>query len=96
VKDRPTALTDAAVRKYKKTDKRRVIRDLGMKSLYLIIQPSGTKSWMMRFRRPDGRSGKIVLGSFDLSEHELEADPEIGQSLSLDDAMRRTSRPPSI
>jgi integrase len=83
VKDRPTVLTDAAVRKYKPTNKRRVIRDLGMKALYLVIQESGTKSWMMRFRRPDGRAGKIVLGSLDLSEHELEADPEIGQSLSL-------------
>jgi len=83
VKDRPTALTDAAVRKYKPTNKRRVIRDLGMKSLYLVIQESGTKSWMMRFRRPDGRAGKIVLGNFDVSGHELEGDPEIGQSLSL-------------
>jgi integrase len=84
VTDRPIKLTDAAVKKFRSDPgRRRVIRDLGSESLYLVIQPSGTKSWMMRFRRPDGRSGKVVLGRFDLSGHELRDDPQIGQALSL-------------
>ena len=51
-------LTDAAVRKYRPTAERRVIRDAAASSLYLVVQPSGSKSWLMRFRRPDGRVGR--------------------------------------
>jgi integrase len=76
-------LTEAAVRKFKPTGKRRWIRDGGAKSLYMVIQPSGTKSWAMRFRRPSGKAGKLVLGPLDLSGRELKGDPEIGQPLSL-------------
>ena len=90
--DRPVKLTDAAARKYRPTAKRRVIRDLGAESLYLVIQPSGKKSWMMRFRRPNGKAGKIVLGQYDLSGHELKDDPEIGQALSLKAARALASK----
>jgi integrase len=92
VTDKPTKLTDAAVRKYRPTAKRRAIRDLGAESLYLVIQPSGHKSWMMRFRRPNGKAGKIVLGQLDLSGHELKDDPEIGQALSLKAARALASK----
>ena len=37
----------------------------------------------MRFRRPDGKVGKIVLGSYDASGRELEGEPQIGMPLSL-------------
>jgi integrase len=30
--------------------------------LYLVIQPSGFKSWVLRFRRPNRKIAKIVLG----------------------------------
>ena len=76
-------LTDAAVRKYAPGPERRVIRDGGARSLYLIVEPSGAKSWMMRFRRPNGKPAKLVLGLYDLSGHELTGDPQIGQPLSL-------------
>ncbi len=76
------ALTDAAVRKYKPTKARRRIRDT-TKGLFLVIEPSGTKSWQMRFRVPGGRIGKLTLGRFDFSGRELEGDPEIGQPLTV-------------
>ncbi len=76
-------LTDAAVRKFRPGPQRRVIRDAAATSLYLVIQPSGHKSWMMRFRRPGGKPGKIVLGPLDASGRELMGEPQIGQPLSL-------------
>ncbi len=76
-------LTNAAVRKYAPGSKRRRIRDNGAKSLFLIIEPSGHKSWQMRFRRPDGKPAKITLGPFDASGRELKGEPKIGQPLTL-------------
>jgi integrase len=76
-------LTAPAVERFKPTKKRRWIRDGGARSLYLVVQPSGAKSWTMRFRRPDGKPGKLVLGSLDLSGRELKDDPKVGQPLSL-------------
>jgi integrase len=76
-------LTTAAVERFKPTNRRRFIRDGGARSLYLVVQPSGHKSWLMRFRRPDGKPGKIVLGSLDLSGREIKGDPKVGQPLSL-------------
>jgi integrase len=76
-------LTEAAVRKLKSRGKRRVVRDGGSRSLYLMIQPSGAKSWGMRFRRPGGKAGKIVLGPVDLSGNEVTGEPTIGMPLTL-------------
>ena len=66
-------LTTAALQKYNATDKRREIRDALAPSLYLIIQPKpkGSKSWAMRFRRPDGKSAKLTLGKVDLSSDQV-------------------------
>ena len=77
-------LTDAAVKRFKPTGKRkRVIRDGGSRSLYLILQPSGAKSWGMRFRRPGGKAAKMVLGPVDLSGSEVQGEPTIGMPLTL-------------
>jgi integrase len=76
-------LTDRAVLSYKPGAKRRRIRDPLAKSLFLVIEPSGTKSWQMRFRRPTGQIGKLTLGRVDASGRELKDDPEIGQPLTL-------------
>ena len=73
----------AAVERFKPTNKRRWICDGGSQSLYLVVQPSGHKSWVMRFRRPDGAIAKMVLGGVDLSGRELKGDPVVGQPLSL-------------
>jgi integrase len=79
----PKILTDAAVRKYRGGKTRREIRDGGAQGLFLIVQPSGTKSWALRCRRPDGRPAKLTLGPVDFSGKEPGGEPVIGTPLSL-------------
>ena len=78
-------LTSAAVRKYTAQSKRREIPDAMAPGLHLVIQPkpSGTRSWALRFRRPDGRPAKLTLGRVDLSDKEASDDPVIGGALTL-------------
>ena len=78
----PKPLTAAAVAKYRPGPRRRTIRDTGAQSLYLVIQPSGRKSWMMRFRRPGGKPGKLVLGPVYV-EGEPPGEPTVGMPLTL-------------
>ena len=85
-------LTDAACRKFVPGPKRRRIRDAAARSLFLVVEPSGHKAWQMRFRRPDGRPGKITLGPFDRSGRELTEDPQIGQPLTLQAARQLAAR----
>jgi integrase len=40
---------------------RREYPDAGCPGLYLIVQPSGAKSWALRYRRADGRTAKHTL-----------------------------------
>jgi integrase len=76
--------TDAGVRLYKAGPKRREIPDACAKGLYLIIQPSGVKSWALRYRRPNGKTAKLTLGDFDSSAgKEPDDEPKIGDPLSL-------------
>jgi integrase len=56
-------LTAASVAKYRKSNVRVEIPDAGCRGLYLVIQPSGARSWALRFRRPDGRPAKLTLGT---------------------------------
>jgi integrase len=86
------AFTTAAVERYRPTGRRRVIRDGGARSLYLVVEPSGHKSWLMRFRRPDGKPGKMILGPLDLSGREISGEPEVGQPLSLVAARQLAAR----
>ena len=81
-------LTAAAVARYQPTAKRREIPDGGSQGLRLVIQPSGAKSWAMRFRRPNGKTAKITLGPVDLSGTETPADPVLGAPLTLAAARR--------
>jgi integrase len=81
-------LTTAAVAKYTADAKRRrEIRDTLAKGLYLIIQPKprGSKSWALRFRRPDGKPAKLTLGPVDFSA-ESKDEPVIGGPLTLPQA----------
>jgi integrase len=71
-------LTAAAVQRLKPGPKVREIPDRD--GLRLVIQPSGSKSWAMRFRRPDGRPGNLTLGRCDLSTR---AEPALGRPLTL-------------
>jgi integrase len=75
-------LTAAAVAKYRPGPKRRRIRDHGARSLFLVIEPSGHKSWQMRFRRPDGKPGKITLGPVHDGD-EIAGAPVKGMPLTL-------------
>lgn len=76
-------LTAKAIEKFRPGPERRRIRDALAKSLFLIIEPSGHKSFQMRFRRPDGKPAKLTLGPVDFSGSELEGAPQIGQPLTL-------------
>jgi integrase len=67
------------------------IPDAGCPGLYFVIQPSGAKGWALRYRRPDGRPAKLVLGSvFAKSPEAKEPDtaPSIGGHLTLAAAHR--------
>ncbi|MHC2707810.1 integrase [Bradyrhizobium diazoefficiens] len=72
----------------KPRSKRTEIRDAGCPGLILIIQPSGHKSWAMRFRRPNGKLARINLGTVALDQVETEAEPAFGMSLTLASARR--------
>ena len=75
-------LTDAAVKRYKPGKTRREIPDSKATGLYLVVQPTGAKSWALRFRRPDGRSAKLTLGPLDTSAEPAD-EPVVGGPLTL-------------
>ena len=75
-------LTDAAVRKYVARPKRREIPDSRAQGLYLVVQPSGQKSWALRFRRPSGKPAKFTLGQVDFAAEPTD-EPVIGAPLTL-------------
>jgi Arm DNA-binding domain len=81
-------LTAAAVKNYRPGKVRREIADAGCVGLHLVIQPSGVKSWAVRFRRPDGRPAKLTLGTTDAAGREAEGEPAIGGHLTLAAARR--------
>jgi integrase len=81
-------LTAPAVLRLRPGKTRREIPDGGCPGLRLVIQPSGAKSWAMRFRRPGGKAAKLTLGQVDLTDKEPEDEPVIGGSLTLASARR--------
>ena len=83
-------LTAASVARLRADAQRREVLDGACQGLYLVIQPSGIKSWAMRFRRPDGRQGKLTLGRADFTSKEpsSSAAPVIGAPLTLGAARR--------
>jgi len=56
-------LTDISVKNAKAGETRREIPDGGCKGLYLVIQPSGKKSWAVRYRH-NGKPRKLTLDGF--------------------------------
>lgn len=56
-------LTVAAVEKMKGTEARREVPDALVPGLYLIIQPTGRKSWALRYRH-EGKTAKHTIGSY--------------------------------
>ena len=64
------ALTAVSVEKMKPQAMRREVPDALMPGLYLVIQPSGSKSWAVRYRH-GGRPRKLTIGgypAFDLTD----------------------------
>ena len=80
-------LTTATVRTLKPARDRREIPDAGCRGLYLVVEPTGRKSWAMRARRPDRRPGKLRLGTVDVAEGHV-ADPKVGGHLTLPSARK--------
>ena len=56
-------LTAKAVENIKPTATRQEIPDSLLPGLYLIVQPSGARSWAVRYRH-NGRPRKYTLGSY--------------------------------
>jgi integrase len=82
-------LTATAVDNCRPRKVRREIPDGGCPGLYLIVQPSGLKSWALRFRRPgSGRAAKLTLGRLDVTGASVDAPPAVGRPLSLTGARR--------
>ena len=62
-------------------NRRLEIPDGGCRGLLLLVHPSGKKTFVMRFRRADGRMAKLTLGPFDPGPGV--AAPAIGGPLTL-------------
>jgi len=66
----------------------------GASGLLLIVQPlpRGTKSFALRFRRPDGRTYKLTLGRVDHNKEEPDDDPVLGGTLTLGQVRELSTR----
>jgi integrase len=73
-------LTVAAVRNYRPRAQRYEIADTGT-GLRLVVHPTGRKSWIIRYRRPNGKSAKLTLGTCD--DRGVECEPVMGGHLTL-------------
>jgi integrase len=58
-------LTEVAIRNLAATDSRREIPDGKVTGLYLVVQPSGAKSWALRYRAR-GKPKKLTIGPYPL------------------------------
>lgn len=84
----PTSLTSVAVKNAKADPLRRRELPDGGSGLYLVIQPTGARSWALRYRF-EGKPVKLTLGPaiwLESGERESEVEPEIGKPLTLKDA----------
>jgi integrase len=84
-------LTAIAVEKARAAKERRELADPGCRGLYLIVQPSGVKSWAARYRY-QGRSIKLTLGAVLIGAAESDSTPEVGAPLSLAHARELCAR----
>ena len=68
--------------------KRREIPDAVLPGLYLLVQPSGHKSWALRYRFA-GKPKKLTLGRVLIDRAtDIDDDPVLGQSMTLAEARR--------
>lgn len=78
-------LTAAAVEQMKPGKVRREVPDDLSVGLRLILQPSGARSWAMRFRRPNGKTAKLTLGVVNFGKPAT-GEPVLGGPLTLSEA----------
>lgn len=65
---------------------RQEIPDAALPGLYLVVQPSGAKSWALRYRQ-NGKPAKLTLGPVIIErEKPLDEDPSIGSAMTLPEA----------
>jgi integrase len=79
-------LTRASIIKMKPGKARKEITDGGSKHLRLVIFPSGSRSFVTRFRDSEGKNVKLTLGPFDPSRRKAVKEPQIGAPLLLSEA----------
>jgi integrase len=75
-------LTAASALAYKPREARYEISDV-TPGLRLVVHPSGRRTWVYRFRKVDGTSAKLTLGSLDYASVESTSEPVLGGPLSL-------------
>lgn len=80
-------LTTATIKAMRPGDKRQEVKDPSSVGLYLVLQPSGHRSFALRFRGLDGKPQKLVLGPFDPAG-ETDSEPVVGHPLTLASARR--------
>ena len=56
-------LTDLSIKKQRLPEKRREIPDGKITGLYLVVQPTGAKSWALRYRIA-GKPTKLTIGPY--------------------------------
>ena len=59
----PKALTAVSIEKLKSSDRRQEFPDGLVSGLYLIVQPTGKRSWALRYRKA-GTPRKLTLGAY--------------------------------
>jgi integrase len=78
-------LTATGIVKLRACKVRCEIPDGGCRGLYLLVTPTGFKSFVLRARRPDGRTFKLTLGQF--TDQDVD-EPVIGAPLTLQAARK--------
>jgi integrase len=89
-------LTDIQIKKLMPSEKRREIPDGRISGLYLLLQPSGARSWAVRYR-VGGKPAKFTLGSYpavDLATARKRAQEALGELAGGNDphARRKAAR----
>jgi integrase len=77
-------LTDLSIKKQPLPEKRRELADGKITGLYLVLQPSGAKSWALRYRAA-GKPAKLTLGPYptlDLATARRRAQEALGEIAS--------------
>lgn len=81
-------LTATAVKNAKPASARRELPDGSCPGLYMVVEPTGSKRWALRYRRPNGDPARLVLGSVYVTSDEPADAPAIGGHLTLASARR--------